>query len=62
MLRKVLCLVLSVFCVVAFVGCGGEVRVFDKREKTGSDGQLLPHRRIYPSGGRKPCDGEYHDS
>lgn len=62
MLRKVLCLVLSVFCVVAFVGCGGKSASSTKEKKTGSDGQLLPHRRIYPSGGRKPCDGEYHDS
>lgn len=50
------------FLRCSLCGLWGEVRVFDKREKTGSDGQLLPHRRIYPSGGRKPCDGEYHDS
>lgn len=33
MLRKVLCLVLSVFCVVAFVGCGGKSASSTKEKK-----------------------------
>lgn len=56
MLRKVLCLVLSVFCVVAFVGCGGKSASSTKEKK------LEVMASFYPSGGRKPCDGEYHDS
>ena len=62
MLRKVLCLVLSVFCVVAFVGCGGKSASSTKEKKLEVMASFYPHRRIYPSGGRKPCDGEYHDS
>lgn len=46
MLRKVLCLVLSVFCVVAFVGCGGKSASSTKEKKLEVMASFYPSQNL----------------